>query len=176
MRNRFSWRNLVLIFVACAFPVHLYALIIVLYALPSWVIRMTAWELVGALSYPLLAMLVESVIVTLFALAAVALAPRRWGLNKTIALGTLWLWIFSLWAVVVQINYPAITDGGLRLLLPWLALAALTFAAGLLLVWRFEKTTPAVITVLERLTVLVAAYLVFDLAGVLVVLIRNVSG
>lgn len=52
LRERFaSTRDTLLVFATCAFSVFLVSILTVLRSLPAWMLRMSAWDLVGAFAY-----------------------------------------------------------------------------------------------------------------------------
>jgi hypothetical protein len=171
--GRYTPHDLGLIFVAAAFPLNLWALLITLYALPSWLIRLTAWEMVGTISYTLFFALIESLLTAGALIVAGLLVPRRWFSRKVIALLAVWIWLAAVWAILININYDALRSLGMARALFWLALAGLTFGASLLAIWRFEKVSAWIIALLERLTVLVAVYVFLGVLSGLVVIVRN---
>ena len=52
--RKVSSADLSLAFGAIAFPIHVWAIINILIIFPAWLLRLSLWELAGAVGYPLL--------------------------------------------------------------------------------------------------------------------------
>jgi hypothetical protein len=167
---------MVLMFGVCAFPVHVWAIVNLLRELPAWLLRLSIWELIGVISYVLVFALVESVAFLVALLVLAALLPAKLLRDRFVAVGTMLVVITTAWAIAAHYNADAIRLWGLRQFALWGALYLVSVLVGWALVYRFKRLQGIVVAVAERLVVLSAAYVVLDLLGVGIVVLRNVIG
>jgi hypothetical protein len=171
----------------CAFPLHAWTLILAFRDI-SWLTdRTNAWDAVGVTSYGLVFAFVESLV--LFAVMALLgyLVPVRWDVDRRVALLTVLTLVASLWAVLEQLYF--LLDTGLP---GWLmgflvhsghparvfyillfGLVGLTVAVPALLVLRSDRVYTTVRALIDRLAVLTMFYLVLDVIGLVIVIVRN---
>jgi hypothetical protein len=177
------------LFLVCAFPLHVWALILAFRDL-SWLTERTnAWDALGVLSYGLVLAFFDSL--ALFAVFALLglLVPRRWTEDRRMALLSILSLVLSLWAIAGQIYFlmgviPSaefmrmLIDSGhpLRILYS-IALALVVPSLLIPAYWivRSERTPPAMTGLVERLSLLTMVYLFLDAAGLVYVLLRNIS-
>ena len=186
--RQYTKQGLWSLFLICAFPLHLWTIILAFRDF-SWVTERTnSWDAVGVLSYGLIFAFIESVAVFLVTVLLGFLISKKWGEDRRIALlGTLVL-VASLWAMtsylyfMLQVAIPAETIAfltslahPLRLLYAVsLAPAGITVALPTYLVLRSEKFMQGVKAFFERLSVLTLFYLFFDFVGLIIVIVRNI--
>jgi hypothetical protein len=187
--QKYSRQGLLSLFLTCVFPLHVWALIMVFRDV-SWIAaRTNAWDALGVASYAMVFALTESVLLFLLAALMGFLIPRGWQPDRRIAFLGLLVLILSLWGMISQllslwnVSLPAQIIQFLRssghpvrfLYAGWLAIVTPTV---LLPVYLFIKSGKAVAfmqNVMERLALLAALYLVFDLLGLIIVVIRNIN-
>jgi len=172
----------------CAFPIHLWALILIFRDI-SWVAERTnMWDAIGVASYGLVLAFIESVIfftaITLFGL----LIPSRWQEDRRIGLLTILALITALWAIEGQayfiwgsyvpeqvLRYIGSSEHPLRLLYASvLALVIPTIIIPVYLVLKSDRFLSLIQGLIERVSLLTMFYLFFDLLGLVVVIIRNI--
>lgn len=187
--NRYSWRGLWLLFLVTAFPIHLWTIILGLRDF-SWVAERTnAWDAVGVVAYGMVFAFFESVIV--FALVAVLgfLLPKQWKEDKRIAFMSLLILVVAIWAIIGQlffllgislpttiVQFFAASSHPLRLLYAGIViLVSLTVLIPVYILLRSEKLVNAVQSLIERLALLSAIYLFFDVIGLFIIIIRNLT-
>ena len=186
--KRYSKQGLWSLFLICAFPLHIWTIILA-FRDYSWVTERTnSWDAVGVVSYGLIFAFIESVVIFLVMVLLGLLVSKKWGEERRIALlGTLVL-IASLWAMVsylyfmLEVSVPAETitylvnlAHPLRFLYAIsLAVAGVSVAIPAYLVLRSEKFLQGVRGLFERLSLLTLFYLFFDFVGLVIVIIRNV--
>ena len=175
------------LFLACAFPLHLWTLILAFQDI-GWVTeRSNAWDAVGVISYALLFALIESVLVFLVFTALGFLIPRQWKPNKRVGFLILLFLLLSAWGIISQllflwnINLPEsailflahsghplryIYAGLLAIVIPTIALPVYFFLGSDRMLAQIEDLT-------DRLSTLIVLYLFFDVIGVIIVIIRN---
>jgi len=186
--KRYSKRGLWNLFLICAFPLHVWTIILAFRDF-SWVTdRTNSWDAVGVVSYGLIFAFVESVAVLLVAILLGFLVSKKWSEDRRITLvGTL-AFITSLWAIanylffMLQVSIPGNTilsiakmGHPLRFLyVISLAIIGPTVVLPAYFVLQSEKFMQAVRGFFERISTLTLFYLFFDFVGLIIVIIRNV--
>ena len=187
--QRYSKQGLWSLFLMCAFPLHAWTLILSFRDL-SWLTERTnAWDAVGVASYGLIFAFAESV--TLFLIAALLgfLISSKWDQDRRISLLSVLILILSMWAMVGQLYFlagvsvpQALIDTLVHVshpvrILYGIALAAVTptVLVPALLILRSDKALQFTHGLIERLSLLTMFYLLFDVAGLVIVIIRNLS-
>jgi hypothetical protein len=171
----------------CAFPLHVWTLLLAFRDV-SWVTQRTnAWDAVGVLSYGLVFAFIESVVVFLVTALLGLLISTRWDEPQRIALLSVLVLAASLWAMYAQayfvwnftpsgqfIQFVSRSRHPLRFLYTLASGAVLmTVLTPTVLVLRSAGFFRFVRAVIERLTLLTVFYLVFDALGLMVIIIRN---
>ena len=167
-KQRFTIQGLTQIFVYCAFPVHVWALINMFRDIPSWLLYMPSGEVLASVAYTLSFAFIETLVVLLIVLFIGMLIPKRWVVEKYLPLASALLAVLAVMAIVFQ--HFIIHHLPKRNLVIGYALI-LAFTA--VIVLRFPKVGDALRWVGERLVVLSFIYIFFDVLGLLIVIIRN---
>jgi len=186
--KQYSKQGLWSLFLVCAFPLHIWTIILAFRDF-SWVTERTnSWDAVGVLSYGLIFALIESLAVFLFIALLGFLVSKKWEEDRRNALlGTLVL-IASLWAMVsylyfiLQVSIPEQTIDFLSnlahplrfLYVISLVLVGLTVTLPTCFILRSDKFLRFIKGLFERLSLLTMIYLFFDFIGLIIVIIRNV--
>lgn len=187
--QRYSRQGLASLFLSCAFPIHLWALIMVFRDI-SWLTERTnLWDAIGVASYGMLFAFLESVMLFLVVVLVGLLIPRHWHSDRRIAFLALLILIISAWAMVSQLLFlwnislpPSVirflreSDHPLRFL--YGGSLAIVASIVLLLVVFFLKSKTSVTfmqNLMERISLLAIFYLLFDLLGLVIVVIRNLT-
>ena len=185
--GRYTRQGLWSLFLMCALPLHAWTLILAFRDL-SWLTdRTNAWDAAGVLCYGLLFAFLESVVVFLVAALLGFLTPPRWEPKRRIAVLSIVVLVMSLWAMVTQlfflmnVHIPGTMIALLvrsghpaRLLYAGIvAVVAASFLVPGLLVVRSRGGTGVMIGLIDRLGLLATFYLVFDVAALVIVVIRN---
>ena len=184
----YSKQGLWALFLTCAFPLHVWTIILALRDF-SWVTERTnSWDAIGVLSYGLVFAFIESLLVFLVAMLLGFLISKKWAEDRRVALvGTLVL-IASLWAMVNYLFFMlniSITGETilffrklahpLRVLYAIsLSIVGITVALPAYLVLRSEKFLKGIRGFFDRISTLTLFYLFFDFLGLVIVVIRNV--
>jgi hypothetical protein len=184
----YSKQGLWALFLICAFPLHVWTIILAFRDF-SWVTERTnSWDALGVVSYGLIFAFIESVLVFLVAVVLGFFVSSKWGEDRRVALvGTL-VFITSLWAIfsylffMLNISIPFETvlffkslAHPLRVLYAVsLALVGITVVLPAYFVLRSEKFLKGVRGFFERISTLTLFYLFFDFIGLVIVIIRNV--
>jgi hypothetical protein len=171
----------------CAFPLHVWTIILAFRDF-SWVAERTqAWDAIGVLAYALVFAFVESLVVFLVAVLLGFLLPRQWVEGKRIALLSVLVLVTSFWAMLGQLYFLwnlSIPAGAIQFLAHnahplrvlyggLLILVAPTVLVPTYLVLRSEGATRFILGVVDRLSLLASLYLLLDAASLVLVVIRN---
>jgi hypothetical protein len=165
--------DILLSFGAIAFPVHVWAIVNILFILPAWLLRLSIWELAGGISYPLVDALLESAVLWIGLLALSFVLPRKWLANKFVALSSVLVWLLCAWAALVQFNFSLILQWGIEQMLPVLLGVVFSFGLVYWLVQRYGRLEGWIKMLTQKLAVLTYIYMIFDILGVVVVILRN---
>lgn len=135
----------------------------------SWVLEMSAWDLLGAISYTLSFSLIETLIVFLTLIFIGYLIPKRWIGDKFVALSGVFVIEASLIAITIHNNARLLQ---LNVYLPLISLGI--FSILTFFVYKFSKFKMAFGILADRITILAFIYLFLDGLGLLIVLTRNI--
>ena len=187
--SRYTRQGLWSLFLMCVFPQHLWTLIFAFRDM-SWLIsRTNVWDAVGNASYAMVYAFFESLVIfCVFALLGL-FTPKQWEVNRRVAFMTLLLFVTVIWAMVSQLLYlwniwlpfpvmQFIAATGRPLLMLYiisLALVVPTVSLPVLVFVRSKKAFPSLLDLMDRLSTLSILYLFFDVIGLVIVIIRNIS-
>lgn len=187
--QRYTRQGLWSLFLVCAFPLHLWTLILVFRDM-DWVIQRTnVWDAIGVGSYGMVFALAESLILFAGIVLLGFLTPKEWDVDRRIAFLSLLVILLSLWAVIAQLRYLwnvslplplaqmiAASEHPLRLLYAlYLAVVVPSVALPVYLFLRSSRSVKWIQELTERLSTLAMFYLIFDLVGLVIVIFRNLS-
>jgi hypothetical protein len=187
--QRYTRQGLTSLFLTCAFPLHLWTLILVFRDISWLTARTNLWDAIGVASYGMLFAFIESVVVFLALLLLGLVIPKQWHSDRRIAFLALLILIMSAWAMTSQllflwnVSLPAPAVQFLRtsdhpLWILYGGSLAIVASTVLLLVFLFIKSKNSVAfmqNIMERVSLLTTFYLLFDVLGLIIVVIRNVS-
>jgi hypothetical protein len=171
--HKLSFVDLSLSFGAIAFPIHVWAIVNTLVIIPAWLLRLSLWELAGAIGYPLVFALLETCVLWIGFVFLAYLLPGKWLANKFVALSSLLVWLMAIWAALLQFIFGRILLWGLVTVIFGSLLIVFSLGLGYWLVQRFARLESGIKRVTQRLSVLTFVYLLFDLLGLVVVVLRN---
>jgi hypothetical protein len=189
MSQLYTKKGLWSLFLACVFPLQVWTIILSLSDF-EWIAKRTnAWDAVGVIAYGLLFALVESILLCLVAALAGLLVSRKWEEARRIAVLSVLVLILSAWAMYEQshflwgvhlpsrlMNWVAATGRPvLTMYLLYIGPVVLSFLAPVLLILRGDRFLKFTQGVFERLSLLSAFYLVLDVAGIAIIIVRNLS-
>jgi hypothetical protein len=171
----------------CALPLHAWTLLLAFRDL-SWLTdRTNSWDALGVLCYGLLFALVESVLLFLVTALLGLLVTKHWEPERRIALLGVFVLVLSVWAMLAQLFFLAgvrlpdamialLVQSGRPLLVIYGALLLIVAATFLLPAWavmRSGRGLRFVGAMIERLGLLAMFYLVFDVAALVIVVVRS---
>ena len=187
--QRYSRQGLWSLFLMCAFPLHLWTIILAFRDI-SWLTERTnAWDAVGVLSYAVVFAFVESVLLFLVIVLLGFLIPRSWTEDRRIGLLASLVLILSAWGMISQLYFLAgmspaawlvqLAAGNAHPLRVLYAIALLmvapSFAIPAYLIMKSANAPQLLHSLIDRLSLLTTMYLVFDVIGLGIVIIRNIQ-
>ena len=185
--SRYSRQGLWSLFLISAFPIHLWTLILAFRDI-SWVTERTnVWDGIGVVAYGMLVAFLESVVIFLVLALLGLLTPRQWESDRRVAFLSFLILITSVWAMISQLLYlwnislPAWAIDFLRqshhpVRIVYGTILAVVTPTVLLPAYSFLLTKRAVTVMqdlIERFSLLAMFYLLLDLLGVFIIVIRN---
>jgi hypothetical protein len=188
MKKYYSKQDLWSLFLMCAFPLHLWTLLLAFRDV-SWVAERTNFgDAFGVISYGMIFAFIESLLLFLIALVLGLLIPSTWGRDKRLAIMSMLVFVLALWAMVPQLyalqvwNIPNALPGVLagsahplrNIYMIALALIIPSVILPILAVYRSEKTLATVLDMIGRFSLLTVVYLLLDVAALIVVFVRNI--
>jgi hypothetical protein len=189
MRNLYSRKGLWSLFLACVFPLQVWAIILSLSDF-EWIAKRTnAWDAVGVIAYALLFALVESALVCIAAAVAGLLISTKWEEPRRIAVLSVLVLVLSGWAMYEQAHFlwglqlPSVlmrwvegTGHPVRTLYGlYLVPLVISFLTPVLLILRGGRPLMFARAVFERIAILSWFYLILDAAGIVIIVSRNLS-
>jgi hypothetical protein len=156
----------------------------------SWVIERTnVWDAIGVASYGMMFALAESIVIFIVMTLVGIFTPRHWDIDRRIAFLSLLVIIIGIWGIFGQARYvwnwslPAPLSEFLArsnhpvryLYAMYLAAIVPTVLLPVYLFLKSKKTTQWMKELMERLSTLTVFYLVFDMIGMIIVIVRNLS-
>jgi len=169
--------NLLLV---CAFPVHIWAIIVLIYDLSWYLRKRSLGYFLGVSGYGLGLAILESLLFFGFIYLLTFLFPKRWKNNTPMAVASTLALVISFWAILNQVFLLISAIGPdwfewiiLRVnyrqhqLYPifWLFLLASAILP-IVLLPRWDKGQKGIIAFADKITILVPIYLLFDLIGI----------
>ena len=187
--SKFTKAETLNLLLVCAFPVHLWAIIILIYDLSWYLQKRSMGFFLGVSGYTLGFAILESLIFFVFIYLLAFLFPRSWQGNTPIAVASTAALVIAFWAVMSKTFL--FTSGTSPAWFEWIILRVyyrqhqlapifwivlLSSAAFPFLVLpRWEKGQKAMIAFTEKITILVPIYLLFDLIGIGAAITRVIS-
>ena len=185
--SRYSRQGVWSLFLISAFPIHLWTLILAFRDI-SWVTERTnVWDGIGVVAYGMLVAFLESVVIFLVLALLGLLTPRQWESDRRVAFLSFLILITSVWAMISQllflwnISLPAWAIDFLRqshhpVRIVYGTILMVVTPTVLLPAYSFLRTKRAVTVMqdlIERFSLLAMFYLLLDLLGVFIIVIRN---
>ena len=183
----FSKEELWTLFLISAFPIHVWTIILVLRDF-SWVSERTdSWDAVGVGAYGLLIAFAESLLVFIIAILISALIRDPWKEGRKIVLLFTLVMVVSIWAMINQLYFLSglsIPESVFRFLtrqahplrviyILVLGVVAPTVLLPIYFVIKSDKFVNGLQGVIDRISLLMMFYLVLDVGGLIIVIIRN---
>ncbi len=188
MKKYYSKQDLWSLFLMCAFPLHLWTLLLAFRDI-SWVAERTNFgDAIGVMSYGMIFAFLESFLVFLVAFLLGMFIPSNWGRDKRLAITSMLAFVLVLWAMVPQLyalqawSFPNVLLGFLAglahplryIYLIALALVVFTVILPILIIYRSEKTLAKILDMIGSISLLTTFYLLLDFVALVVIFIRNI--
>jgi hypothetical protein len=188
MKNYYSIQDLWALFLMCAFPLHLWTLLLAFRDI-SWVAERTNFgDAIGVMSYGVIFAFLESLLVFLIAFLLGLLVPLGWGRDKRLAIISTLALVLALWAIITQLygmqvwSIPDALPGLLAysshplryIYIIALIIVAPTVILPILTIYRSEKTLAKILDMIGRISLLTMFYLLLDLIALIIVVVRNI--
>jgi len=182
----FSKPELLKLFLVCAFPIHFWTLLSIIFE-GELIGKRNSWYFAGFSGYLLLLALLESVLFFLFIVILSFLFPKKWQGQTPLAVASAVALVLGFWAVGNQafqyliVEQPTWFEWVLlrvhyrqRLLYPvFIAFIAASVAVPVYGLAEHENIRKMILPVIENISLLSYLYLGLDLLGLVVVLVRN---
>ena len=172
-KKNISNNDILLVFAACVFPIHLWSIINLLQVVPAWILRATVWELAGVVAYTQIFALTESALVFSVLLLLGLVLPYRLYAHKFVALSTALIILNSAWFIFIQYTYDAIRTWNAPRFLFLIAVYLLSLALTYWLVWRSNKLEMVIEAAIKRVAVLSFVYVALSVFSFFIVVVRN---
>jgi len=173
-QKRFNSRSEVFaIFVACSFPIFVWAIPLTLAYVSQWLLRLTLVETLSVVAYILAFVLIESLIVFAVVMLLHLILPRR--LLGSIRLPLTAVFVFLTTAFVIFLNITqekAINRGNLLGTLGGLAVYVLLVGLAYVLLRRSPRFARIVSGIIDRLVPLTMLYAGLGVLGLIAVIVR----
>jgi hypothetical protein len=164
--------DIILVFLVSVFIIHTWSIYSFLHEVPAYVLRLSIWEILGILAYTQAFSLFESTLVLGILVILAFLLPRQLFAEKFVAQSTILVLITGGWLILpfyLNQTYQSIaTTASLLGYIFFLTLMTL-------LVRMIPKFEDVLNGIAERLTVLAALFIVFDILSVLIIVYRNLA-
>lgn len=176
-RNKWSTKSEYFrLFLVCAFPVHFWAYINLLNDMPSMVLEMGVWRIMGVAAYVLVFALLESIFVFgLLLLISFVLPERLFGV-KFVHVGTIFILTSSFCFLFIHL-YSQWEIKSLSFeywLALWVLIGLSVFLIAVYWLTVNQRVQKLFQSGIESLAVLSLAYISLDMVGLLVIIIRNI--
>jgi hypothetical protein len=188
MKKYYSKQDLWSLFLICAFPLHLWTLLLAFRDV-AWIAERTNfWDAIGVVSYGMIFAFLESFLLFLLALLCGMLIPLSWGKYKRLAIISMLVLVLALWAMLSQLyalqswNVPDILLGFLAgsahplryIYFIILAFMVPSVVLPILMIYRSERILRVVLDMVGRISLLTMFYLLLDFMALIIVLFRNI--
>jgi hypothetical protein len=171
-----SWQQIWVVFLAVLAPVSFWSLFYFFRDLPSYLLRMKVWDILGVFAYAQIVVILDALLLlVLLILAGLALPRSRYQAHFT-QLATLVGFLVVIWVIPYHYlddfedRYPVIQQPWFGWL--WLAGFFVLLAFLVLIYFRMPKLAILTKEFLSRLTVLSAAYLILAMIAGFIILLR----
>jgi hypothetical protein len=188
-RQPFTLPALWTLFVTAAFPLHLWAIIVLLKDLSGLVERTNIWDAIGVAGYGMMFALIESLFIFTLLVFIGWLLSKIISFEKRLSLLGSTFFIITIWVILVQqtplLELPLSIQSVMfqpeqtqqqdfvtgLLLLVMIPLTILCIYLSL----SSHKFQQAFLALIDRISPLMGLYLLFDFAGIVIVFLRNIG-
>lgn len=174
-KNRLaSNQDLALVFSICAFPIYVWSIFNVLKEVPAWLLRLSAWDLIGIIAYTQLFALLESVLVFVALIILGGVLPARLFRDKFVPQSSMAVLLTSSWVMLAHSYSGIFNPDRVKQLALWFALYLISLGLAYAAVQRYQKLQALLRAFGNRLMVLSSVYIAIGVLSAAVVVLRNV--
>jgi hypothetical protein len=175
-RNRFaSIQDLVTVFALCIALVYSWSILMFFEKLPSWLLQLKSWDIIGIFAYTQTFALLESVTVFLVLMLLGAILPARFLKEKFVAQGSMLVLLGAAWAIAVHYDeYMLIRSLTRTKFIVWSVLCLASLGMSSLLLHRYRRVEEAIKSFTDRVTVLLYVYIPVACLSITIVVIRRI--
>ena len=160
-------------FAAIALPVFAWSILNVLREMPSWVLRLNTWDLVGVIAYTQAFALIETLAVLVTVILIAAVLPAKLFRDHFVAVGSSLVFVAAVWAIAYHLSPVDVTDMARQQLL----LVGLASATSITLVYGVVTHSSRIETLVqsatERVSVLSFIYAGIGALSLFLIITRN---
>jgi hypothetical protein len=165
--------KIALAFTTCVALVNMWAVFNLLETIPSWVLQLNAWEIIGGISYTLTFALIESVFLFVLVMIVNFIVPKQFFAEKFILNSTILALLIFIWAILVQKNYDSIISLDGKTILFLLSTILLSIVIVIVIANHIRNLEVIISAIVNRVAILAVIYLILDILGILIVITRN---
>ena len=175
-----SRQQVALVFLAIIFPISFWSIIVFFREMPSYLMRMNAWDILGVLAYTLSITLLDSLLLIAILVFLAVLIPHRFFRDHFAAQGIIIGYLIILWAISYHYISSAETLSILvkQSRLGWSIWLGSFFVIAIILnfqVIRSSAFQQIIIRFVDRLSVLSTIYIVLNSISLIIVVMRNLG-
>ena len=175
-RTRFPERKqLVYVFLAFAFASNVWALYDITQEIPAFILRMSLGELLGVISHSLVFSLIDSLFVFFILVLLSVILPASWLRNRFMAIGSAIAILTAVWMMFFHLN-NLIGTRNIAGITIWAVSYLIVLAVVYFFIQRSDKLNQGIANFIERLALLAGIYIVLDILGIIVIIVRNIGG
>jgi hypothetical protein len=167
--RRFSKQELIQILAFCTIPTHIWTLVNVFQDIPAWAQALSTWDLAGVVSYTLVAVLIETLVIFLLVTGISYFLPRRWVKDRSVSIAGYVIFEVSVLAVIAQ---TYIRRAMARALIPYAVIMAIAIVITVVLVVKSKRLHLWMLWIANPLSTLAAFYILLDFIALAVVGVR----
>ena len=180
VRNRFPEKQSIYnLFIAVVFPVHIWAIIIVLQQVPTYILYLKASETIGTIAYTMAFILLECISITFVFILIGALLPQKLLKQQIVAQAALLVPLALCIAYFIHV-LDSISFVMFQNYIPnrfWFGIWIVGFIPLLIvsyLIRKYQRLPELLMKYVDRVTIVSLIYIFGDLLAVLVIIWRNV--
>lgn len=166
-------RSLWQLFTVCAFPVQIWAVLVMLQELPVFLLRLTVWDVIGIITYLEAYALLETILLWLVLVLMALVLPGWLFRTRLVAQGTLIILLSSVWAVVLHFRLNAFWDLTSPLRTAWIVTYLVSLFLAVYFLHQSQKIEGWLVAFANRVELLATFYLGLGVVGSVVVILRN---
>jgi hypothetical protein len=165
------------LFLVCAFPVHVWAIINLLNSAPSLILEMNSFQIMSVAAYVLVFALFESILLFISLVLVSLLLPAKYLAEKLLPVGTMIVLVASLSVILIHLyeNWEPESIEFAQWAIVWIMLGTAAILLSAVWMQRNRRLLDVFRASAERVSILSLVYLTADVLGLFLILIRNVT-